>query len=206
MPGRDLWIASPDSFRDRRVPNFDTIDPNIKPMYQDSTNVGIEYQFSADDGVRRALHPQQPAAGRSRTWARSCTATRSTSSATRAKGSRRRLRHRHGADRAVRDAEAEAAVRRAGLDANRRFSKNWFGSANYTLQPAVRQLRGLANSDEITHADDRRQLRDDAAAGGQHRAPGRQRDRAWDLDELMLDSHGNLDVASAVWPPIVRTS
>ena len=45
-PGRDLWNPSvPDSFRDRRVPNFDATDPAIQPMYQDSTSVGMEYQF-----------------------------------------------------------------------------------------------------------------------------------------------------------------
>ena len=26
--------------------NFDTIDPNIKPMFQDSFNVGVEYQVN----------------------------------------------------------------------------------------------------------------------------------------------------------------
>ena len=32
--------------RDRRVPNFDTIDPDLKPMFQDATNLGIEYQLN----------------------------------------------------------------------------------------------------------------------------------------------------------------
>ena len=42
MPGRDLWGG----VRDRRVPNFNTIDPNLKPMFQDATNVGAEYQLT----------------------------------------------------------------------------------------------------------------------------------------------------------------
>ncbi len=42
MPGRDLWGGA----RDRRVPNFDTIDPDLKPMFQDSTNLGMEYQLT----------------------------------------------------------------------------------------------------------------------------------------------------------------
>ena len=33
------------SFRDRRVPNFDSTDPEIRPMYQDSTSLGAEYQL-----------------------------------------------------------------------------------------------------------------------------------------------------------------
>ena len=44
MPGRDLW-GSPEGHRDRRVPNFDSIDPAIKPMSQDSFSVGAEYQL-----------------------------------------------------------------------------------------------------------------------------------------------------------------
>lgn len=42
MPGRNLWGAE---FRDRRVPGFDLIDPDIKPMSADVMNFGVEYQF-----------------------------------------------------------------------------------------------------------------------------------------------------------------
>ena len=28
------------------MPNFNTIDPNLKPMFQDATNAGIEYQIN----------------------------------------------------------------------------------------------------------------------------------------------------------------
>ena len=44
MPGRDLW-GSASGFRDRRVPNFETVDPDLKPMSQDSFNAGVEYQL-----------------------------------------------------------------------------------------------------------------------------------------------------------------
>ena len=44
MPGRDLW-GSASGFRDRRVPTFETVDPDIKPMSQDSFNVGTEFQI-----------------------------------------------------------------------------------------------------------------------------------------------------------------
>ena len=58
MPGRDLWNPRvPGAVRDRRVPNFDSTDPSIKPMYQDSTSVGTEFQY--DVHVRRPLHSQR---------------------------------------------------------------------------------------------------------------------------------------------------
>ena len=46
-PAANLWDPSDaGAYRDRRVPNFNTIDPNLKPMSQDATNVGIEYQLN----------------------------------------------------------------------------------------------------------------------------------------------------------------
>ena len=45
MPGRNLWTDEPGSFRDLRVPNFDSTDPNLKPMSQDAFNAGMEYQL-----------------------------------------------------------------------------------------------------------------------------------------------------------------
>ena len=101
--------------RDRRVPNFDTIDPDLKPMFQDATNLGLEYQLNADDGARRQLRAQQPdPRDRGRRLARR----------DRQRGLlRRQPRRRRGdddvrdrPDRAVRHAEAAAAVRRARLD------------------------------------------------------------------------------------------
>jgi hypothetical protein len=44
MPGADLWIV-PGSFRDQRVPNFDRVDPEIEPTYQDGISAGLEYQL-----------------------------------------------------------------------------------------------------------------------------------------------------------------
>src|SRR5207253_11356358 len=44
MPGRDLWGSST-GFRDRRVPNFNTVEPNLKPMFQDSAKIGTEFQL-----------------------------------------------------------------------------------------------------------------------------------------------------------------
>ena len=44
-PGPDLWIT-PGTCRDRRVPSFqNSIDPDTKPMSQDSTSAGLEYQL-----------------------------------------------------------------------------------------------------------------------------------------------------------------
>ena len=46
MPGHDLW-GGPTGFRDLRATAILNTDPNIKPMYQDSFNGGVDYQLSA---------------------------------------------------------------------------------------------------------------------------------------------------------------
>jgi hypothetical protein len=77
---------------------------------------------------------------------------------------------------------------------SRRFSGNWFFNANYTLSRLYGNYAGLASSDEITTP---------TTGGGSSIAqqqsssifrPGGNVNRAWDLDELLWDSRGNLDV------------
>jgi hypothetical protein len=41
MPGTNLW---PGTFRDRRVPGFNRLDPNVKPMSSDSLHAGVEWE------------------------------------------------------------------------------------------------------------------------------------------------------------------
>jgi hypothetical protein len=41
MPGTNLW---PGTFRDRRVPGFDRLDPNVKPMSSDTVHAGVEWE------------------------------------------------------------------------------------------------------------------------------------------------------------------
>src|SRR5260221_5161493 len=42
--GRDLWQA-PGSFRDRNVPDFSAVDPNLRPMAQSKATIGISLRF-----------------------------------------------------------------------------------------------------------------------------------------------------------------
>ena len=48
MPGRDLW-GSASGYQDHRVPSFgtDQLDPDMKPMSQDSFSGGFEYQLAS---------------------------------------------------------------------------------------------------------------------------------------------------------------
>lgn len=79
------------------------------------------------------------------------------------------------------------------LSLTKRFSNGFFGSVNYTLSRLYGNYAGLANSDEFTSPSTG--LVSSGAQGTS--APARQggnANRSWDLDEVLFDSHGNLDV------------
>ena len=60
-PGRDLWGSST-GYRNRRVNYVGNVDPDIKPMYQDSFSGGWEFQAMANTVLQRPLRAQRPEA------------------------------------------------------------------------------------------------------------------------------------------------
>jgi outer membrane receptor protein involved in Fe transport len=194
MPGKNLWDPSnPASYRDRRVPNFNTIDPNLKPMFQDATNAGVEFQvtpttvFSAtyihnkltrtiedvgslDANGNEVYFAANPGEGVATTmYSTGLTPPTPT-------------------PKPLRQYDA------LEMSLSRRFSSGWFASANVTISRLYGNYAGLANSDEITTP-----TTGVGSSTAQQQAvsiarPGSAAGRAWDLDELEWDSHGNLNV------------
>ncbi len=76
----------------------------------------------------------------------------------------------------------------------KRFSNNWFGSASYVYSRLYGNYAGLSNSDEISTPTTGRSSGTAQQQAGSIARPGSSANRAWDLDELVWDSHGNLDV------------
>jgi hypothetical protein len=77
---------------------------------------------------------------------------------------------------------------------NKRFSQRWFGGASYVLSRLYGNYSGIQSSDEIrTQTIGVSSLTAQQQDGSQFR-PGGNANRAWDIDELLWDSHGNLDV------------
>ena len=189
MPGQDLWGG----VRDRRVPNFDTIDPDLKPMYQDATNVGMEYQLgpttvisanyvhnkltraiedvgSLDATGNEVYFAANPGEGVATTmFVTGLTAPFST-------------------PRPLRQYDA------LEVTLSRRFSNNWFGSANITISRLYGNYSGLASSDEITTPTTGTSSSTAQQQAGSIARPGTAAGRAYDLDELVWDSRGTLDV------------
>jgi carboxypeptidase family protein len=190
-PGTDIWQV-PGSFRDQRVPDFSGLDPNIKPMSQDSLNGGFEFQLSPRSvigihAVRNKLNRTIEDIG------------------TLVDGNEVYIYGNPGEGRAI-PADISGATPSFNIpkpkrvyDAidvtwDRRLAQNWFFSANYTYSRLFGNYAGIANSDEIrTPTTGSSYAVDQQNAGNVARAGGNE-SRAYDLDELMFDSHGNLGV------------
>ena len=70
----------------------------------------------------------------------------------------------------------------------------WFFSANYTLSRLYGNYSGLASSDEISTPTTGTTSATAQQQAGSIARPGGNVNRYWDLDELLWDSQGNLDV------------
>ncbi len=177
------------------MPSFqDEIDPDIEPMSQDSTSAGVEYQLNSnsmisvhfihndlretieDIGFLNALGDEGYLIGNP---GKRDTAIQFPTGATPLGQPTPRPKRQYDA---------------LELGFNRRFSNNWFFSANYTLSRLYGNYTGLASSDEIsTPTTDTTSATAQQQAGSISR-PGGNANRYWDLDELLWDSRGNLDV------------
>jgi hypothetical protein len=175
------------------VPNFDTIDPDLKPMFQDATNLGLEYQLNQTTAIgvnyvhnklTRSIEDvgSLDATGNEVYFAANpgegVATTMFVTGLTAPFNTPKPLRQYDAVDFTI----------------SRRFSNNWFGSANLTISRLYGNYAGLANSDEISTPTTGTSSATAQQQGGSIARPGTAAGRAWDLDELAWDSHGNLDV------------
>jgi hypothetical protein len=189
-PGRDLW-GSATGFRDRRVPGFDTLDPLIKPMSQDSTNVGLEYQLGAGsvltvgythNNLNRTIEDLGVLIGGDEVYffanpGEGAATITPVSTATTPFPTPRPKRQYDAFE----------------IGINRRFSNNWFASANYVISRLYGNYAGLASSDEVRTPTTGTSFSIDQQQTGTVARPGGNANRAWDIDEMLWDAHGNLD-------------
>ncbi len=194
MPGRDLWVT-PGSCRDRRVPSFgQDIDPDLEPMRQSSASGGAEFQL-ANNSVLTVHYIHND-----------LLETIEDVGFLNSEGDEGYLISNPGKRQASIQFPTGATplgqpvprpVRiydALELGYNRRFANNWFFSANYTLSRLYGNYAGLASSDEVTTPTTGVGSSTPQQQAVSIARPGGNVNRAWDLDELLWDSHGNLDV------------
>jgi hypothetical protein len=192
-PGRDLW-GSATGFRNRRVNFAGNVDPDIKPMYQDSTSIGWEYQayantvfsvhFVHNDLGRTiedigALDPNGDEAYVIGNPGEFLSEFEAPSGRTPPGQPMPKARRQYNA--------LEFAV-------SRRFSQNWFVSGNYTWSRLYGNYSGISSSDEIRTPTTTVTSPSAQQQAGNVFRQGGNANRAWDIDYLNWDSHGNHDV------------
>jgi hypothetical protein len=192
-PGNDLWQPSvTDSHRDRRAPSIENVDPDIKPMYQDSTNVGVEYQWNPTTVV--GLHYVHNNLGRTIEDMGAIVGGDEVYVIGNPGEGIGEIAPVSGLTPSFTMPKPKRQYDAIELTVNRRFSNNWFASASYTYSRLYGNYAGLASSDEITTPTTGVSSAQAQQNVGNVARQGGNANRAWDLDELMWDSHGKLDV------------
>ncbi len=192
LPGRDLWTV-PGTCRDRRVPSFQNeIDPDLKPMKQASTSVGAEFQVGRN-GMLAVHYIHNDLLETIEDLGALVDGNEVYIIANPGLGIAA-ITPVAGASQPFATPRPKRIYDALEVGWSRRFAQNYFVSANYTLSRLYGNYAGLASSDEITtpttgvaSASSQQQAGNVSRAGGNV-------NRAWDLDELLWDSKGNLDV------------
>jgi hypothetical protein len=192
MPGTDLWVV-PGSCRDRRVPSFQNeIDPDAKPMSQDSFSAGVEHQLGRNSALivhytHNALRETIEDIGFLNAEGdegylignpgRGATAVQFPSGST-------PLGQATPKPKRVYDA--------VDIGYTRRYADNWFISGSYTWSRLFGNYSGIGSSDEITTPTNGVTSASSQQQTGTIARPGSNVSRAWDLDELYYDAYGNV--------------
>jgi hypothetical protein len=190
LTGRNLWDSQADSYKDHRVPSFgaDVVDPDMKPMSQESYNLGLEYQLKRNTvvGVNfvktnllRTIEDIGTLINGSETYIYGNPGEGLAKTA-----------FTTGLTAPFDIPKAERKYTALEFTANRRFSNSWFVGSSYVISKLYGNYAGLVNTDEVTYPG--RVSTGAQEAFGQRTRPGTNASRAWDLDQMMFDSHGEL--------------
>ena len=191
-PGKNLWNDIPNSFRDRRVPGFENIDPNIKPMYTDLTNIGVEYQLSAQT-VARVSYVRNKLGRTIEDLGVLVNGDEVYKYANPGEGIAN-ITPTSGLTKPFPTPTPKRVYDALEISLNRRFSRGWFGSFNYVYSRLWGDYAGLGSSDEIDTPTTNVTIATTQQQGGSIARPGSSATRSWDIDEILWNSHGQLDV------------
>jgi hypothetical protein len=193
-PGRNLWGPG-NAVRDRRVPAFDVVEPDLKPMGTDNMNAGVEFQVGANSTFRanyvhtNLLNTIEDLgvldAGGNEVY---IYANPGRGTATFVPANTGATTQRIPYPKPVRRYDAMELVY------TKRFSRGFFASASYVLSRLYGNYAGIANSDEITSPSTGLASSQAQQPAGNIARQGGNANRSWDLDEILFDSRGNWDV------------
>ncbi|HWR13296.1 MAG TPA: TonB-dependent receptor [Terriglobales bacterium] len=194
MPGTNLLTGQ---YRDRRLPGFEDLDPNVKPMSTESINAGVEWEIfnnmvftgryvrnhlvrtiedmgaldANGDEVYRYGNPGEGTNVYAPVSGATCTVTVAGSCA-------------FIQPKAQRDYDAME------LSLNKRFGGGWLGNISYVYSRLYGNYSGLQSTDEIRPPGLSTFAGNQTFFGQVYRSGGNA-NRYFDLDEALYDAHGN---------------
>ncbi|MCW5978708.1 MAG: TonB-dependent receptor [Bryobacteraceae bacterium] len=197
MPGTNLWTTG--EFRDRRVPGFQYLDLDVKPMSVHAMNFGVEYEIqpqtvfsgryvqsklirtiedlgALDEEGNEVYRYGNPGEGKFVIFPSS------------------------GATCPIQLGEAcgfemPRAKRRYDameMSLTRRFSGGWFTDVSYVYSRLWGNYAGLQSTDEIRPPTLGYGFGPNQVFGAENFRPGGNANRYFDLDEALFDAHGNV--------------
>ena len=166
-PGRDLWkpggATTASGCRDRRANSIENVDPDLKPMSQDSYQRRVRLRGQSAHRRDGPLRAQQPRSARSKTSAGLVNGDEVYVIGNPGEGLTRRPRWRRGHRRLATAVQPTPKPKRqydaVELGISRRFSERLVRQRQPDDQPALRQLRGSRELGRNPHADDGRRRR-----------------------------------------------
>ena len=192
LPGTNIWSGD---FRDLRIPGFEDLDQNVKPMSSESMNAGVEWEIFnnmvvsgryvrsnlirtiEDMGVldaqgNEAYRYGNPGEG-ANTEAPSCYDSEFVTNCS------------------IPMPKAQRTYDAMELQLTRRFGQGWLASASYVYSRLYGNYAGLQSTDEIRPSTLGGVFGGNQQFAGQLFRPGGNANRYLDLDEAFCDANGD---------------
>lgn len=194
LPGTNLRSGA---YRDRRLPGFQYLDKNVKPMSADTMNAGVEWEFKENylftgrfvrNKLNRTIEDMGALDAEGNELYRYGNPGEGTNLFVPASGET--CVTKIGDTCAVPMPKAERVYDAMELSLNHRFGSGWQGNVSYVYSKLWGNYSGTQSTDEVQA--DGRAFAGNQAFSGQIQRPGGNANRYFDLDEALYDAHGNL--------------
>ncbi len=202
MPGQDLWtLGHPTGtvpYRDRRLPGFEYLDPNVKPMSSDTMNAGVEWEIAKSmvftgrwvrNKLNRTIEDMGVLDASGNEVYRYGNPGEGSNTAEPASGASCPIQV--AGTCAVPMPKAKRQYDAMELSLSKRFGGGWLGNVSYVYSRLWGNYSGLQSTDEIRPDTLGYGFGGNQAFNAQDYRPGGNANRYFDLDEAFYDAHGN---------------
>jgi hypothetical protein len=198
LPGRNLWDGE---YRNRRVPGFEYLDPNVKPMSADLINFGVDYEivpqvvFSARytrNKLNRTIEDMGALDSEGNEVYRYGNPGEGDNIVAPVSGATCEVET--GGVCGFYMPKAERVYNAMELSLSRRFSSGWLANVSYVYSDLWGNYAGLQSTDEIRPPTLGYGFGTNQVFSATNYRPGGNANRYFDLDEALFDANGNVGV------------